>query len=92
MASDGIEAIALYAQNRDKISAVLMDIMLPSLDGLTAIRTLQKINPSVKIVATSGLASSSKLAQASTTNISGFISKPYTVKELLLTLQKVLNG
>ncbi|PLZ33504.1 response regulator [Fischerella thermalis] len=92
VASDGIEAIALYAQNRDKISAVLMDIMLPSLDGLTAIRTLQKINPSVKIVATSGLASSSKLAQASTTNISGFISKPYTVKELLLTLQKVLNG
>lgn len=92
VASDGIEAIALYAQNRNKISAVLMDIMLPSLDGLTAIRTLQKINPSVKIVATSGLASSSKLAQASTTNISGFISKPYTVKELLLTLQKVLNG
>ncbi|OKH11834.1 hybrid sensor histidine kinase/response regulator [Fischerella major NIES-592] len=92
VASDGIEAIALYAQNRDKISAVLMDIMLPSLDGLTAIRTLQKINPSVKIVATSGLASSSKLAEASTTNISGFLSKPYTVKELLLTLQKVLNG
>ncbi|PMB00482.1 hybrid sensor histidine kinase/response regulator [Fischerella thermalis CCMEE 5268] len=91
VASDGIEAIALYAQNRDKISAVLMDIMLPSLDGLTAIRTLQKINPSVKIVATSGLASSSKLAEASTTNISGFLSKPYTVKELLLTLQKVLN-
>jgi PAS domain S-box-containing protein len=92
VASDGIEAIALYAQNRNKISAVLMDIMLPSLDGLTAIRTLQKINPSVKIVATSGLASSSKLAEASTTNISGFLSKPYTVKELLLTLQKVLNG
>ncbi|PMB39037.1 hybrid sensor histidine kinase/response regulator [Fischerella thermalis CCMEE 5330] len=92
VASDGIEAIALYAQDRDKISAVLMDIMLPSLDGLTAIRTLQKINPSVKIVATSGLASSSKLAEASTTNISGFLSKPYTVKELLLTLQKVLNG
>ncbi|MBD2430582.1 MULTISPECIES: response regulator [Fischerella] len=92
VASDGIEAIALYAQNRNKISAVLMDIMLPSLDGLTAIRTLQKINPTVKIVATSGLASSSKLAEASTTNISGFLSKPYTVKELLLTLQKVLNG
>jgi PAS domain S-box-containing protein len=92
VASDGIEAIALYAQNRNKISAVLMDIMLPSLDGLTAIRTLQKINPIVKIVATSGLASSSKLAEASTTNISGFLSKPYTVKELLLTLQKVLNG
>jgi PAS domain S-box-containing protein len=92
VASDGIEAIALYAQNRNKISAVLMDMMLPSLDGLTAIRTLQKINPAVKIVATSGLAYSSKLAEASTTNISGFLSKPYTVKELLLALQKALNS
>ncbi|KOP23311.1 ATPase [Hapalosiphon sp. MRB220] len=92
VATDGIEAIALYAQNRDKISAVLMDIMLPSLDGITAIRTLQKINPAVKIIATSGLASSSKLAEASTINISDFLAKPYTVKELLLTLQKVLNS
>jgi PAS domain S-box-containing protein len=92
IASDGIEAIALYAQNRNKISAVLMDMMLPSLDGLTAIRTLQKINPEVKIIATSGLMSSSKLTEASAVGIKTFLSKPYTVKELLLTLQKVLSS
>ncbi|RUR72328.1 hypothetical protein PCC6912_63680 [Chlorogloeopsis fritschii PCC 6912] len=91
IASDGIEAIALYAQNRNHISAVLMDMMLPSLDGITAIRTLQKINPKVKIVATSGLMSTSKLAEAATVGAKTFLSKPYTVKELLLTLQKVLN-
>ncbi len=91
VASDGIEAIALYAQNRDKINAVLMDMMLPSLDGLTAIRTLQKINPKVKVVATSGLMSRSKQTEISTTGVKTFLSKPYTVKELLLTLQKVLN-
>ncbi|MDM9381385.1 response regulator [Chlorogloeopsis sp. ULAP01] len=92
IASDGIEAIALYAQNRNKISVVLMDMMLPSLDGITAIRTLQKINPSVKIVATSGLMSNSKLAEAATFGAKTFLSKPYTVKELLLTLQKVLSS
>ncbi|MEH1851291.1 MAG: response regulator [Nostoc sp.] len=91
IASDGIEAIALYAQNRDKISVVLMDIMLPSLDGLTAIRTLRKINPQVKIIASSGLMSDNKLSAAVAIGINTFLSKPYTINELLLSLQKVLS-
>ncbi len=90
IASDGIEAIALYAKNRDKISAVLMDIMLPSLDGLTAIRTLRKINPQVKIIASSGLMSDNKLSAVAAIGVNTFLSKPYTVNELLLSLQKVL--
>ncbi|MEH1975862.1 MAG: response regulator [Nostoc sp.] len=91
VASDGIEAIALYAQNRDKISAVLMDIMLPSLDGLTAIRTLRKINPQVRIIASSGLMSDNKLSAVAAIGVNTFLSKPYTVNELLLSLQKVLS-
>ncbi len=89
-ASDGIEAIALYAQHQKEISAALIDIMLPEMDGLTAIRTMQKINPQVKIIANSGLISSSKLAELTSIGVK-FLSKPYTVKELLHTLQKVLK-
>ncbi len=91
IAGDGIEAIAVYAKNMDKISAVLIDIMLPSLDGLTAIRTLKKINPQVKVVASSGLMSDRKLSAVTETGVNTFLSKPYTVKELLLSLQKVLS-
>ncbi|MBE9050513.1 response regulator [Nostocales cyanobacterium LEGE 11386] len=91
VASDGIEAIALYAKYADKISAVLMDIMLPSLDGVTAIRTLQKINPQVKIIATSGLMSKNKLEEVINTGTHTFLPKPYTVHELLLALQQVLK-
>ncbi len=89
-ASDGIEAIALYAQYRHSINVVLMDMMMPSMDGLTAIRALQKINPNVKIIASSGLISSCKLAQASHEGVKSFLSKPYTLKELLNTLQQVI--
>ncbi|RCJ19722.1 hybrid sensor histidine kinase/response regulator [Nostoc minutum NIES-26] len=91
IASDGIEAIALYAKHAEKISAVLIDLMLPSLDGLTAIRTLKKINPQVKIVATSGLLSRNKLEALDNAGVATFLSKPYTINELLLALQKVLN-
>lgn len=91
VASDGIEAIASYVKNIDKISAVLMDIMLPSLDGLTAIRTLRKINPQVKIIASSGLLSDNKLSAVTSIGVNTFLLKPYTVNELLLSLQKVLS-
>jgi len=91
IASDGIEAIALYAKNMDKISVVLIDIILPSLDGLTVIRTLKKINPQVKIIASSGLMSDGKLSAVNDIGVNTFLSKPYTVKELLLSLEKVIE-
>ncbi|MEA5516891.1 response regulator [Nodularia sp. UHCC 0506] len=91
IASDGIEAIALYAKYTDKISVVLMDMMLPSLDGITAIRTLRKINPQVKIIATSGLISKTKLEEVIDTGTQTFLPKPYTINELLLSLQEILT-
>lgn len=90
-ASDGVEAVALYADHREEISVVLTDMMMPSMDGLTTIRTLRKINPEVKIIAVSGIASSEKLATAGDISIDTFLSKPYTLKELLQALQKVLH-
>ncbi|WP_026735778.1 ATP-binding response regulator [Fischerella sp. PCC 9605] len=87
-ARDGIEAIALYAQHQDEISAVLMDMMMPSMDGATTIRTLQKINSLVKIIAVSGLAANDKLSGVNA--VKAFISKPYTTKELLQTLHSIL--
>jgi two-component system, cell cycle sensor histidine kinase and response regulator CckA len=91
IASDGIEAIALYAQYMTEISVVIMDMMLPLMDGITAIRTLKKINPQVNIIATSGLISNRKLADISSTGVKLFLPKPYTIKELLLNLQQALT-
>ncbi|GAB1540938.1 hypothetical protein NUACC21_36070 [Scytonema sp. NUACC21] len=89
-ASDGIDAISVYAQNTTKISAVLMDMMMPSMDGSTAIRTLRRINPQVKIIAFSGLASNARLATDA--GATAFLSKPYTEQDLLQTLHSCLTG
>jgi PAS domain S-box-containing protein len=88
-ASDGVEAIALYFQHQHEISAVLMDILMPTMDGLMSIRTLQKINPQVKIIATSGLASNNPSDLPSGVQI--FLSKPYTAKELLNALHTLIS-
>jgi CheY-like chemotaxis protein len=90
-ACDGIEAIALYAQHKAEINLVLVDMMMPNMDGLTTIRTLQRLEPQVKIVAVSGLVATDKLVQVATLGVKTFLSKPYTTKELLQSISELLR-
>jgi two-component system, cell cycle sensor histidine kinase and response regulator CckA len=90
-ACDGIEAIAHYVQRKDEIDLVLIDMMMPSMDGMTAIRTLNKINPQVKIIAVSGLLSNTQIPEPVNSNIQAFLPKPYTAKELVRTIHQVLQ-
>ncbi|MGQ4649451.1 response regulator [Lyngbya aestuarii] len=92
IASDGTEALALYAQNKKEISVVLMDMIMPKMSGSTAIWTLREIEPQVKIIAVSGLAPDEKLAEIAGLGVKQFLYKPYTVRELLKTLREVLNS
>ncbi len=90
-ACDGMEAIDLYTKHQAEISVVLTDMMMPVMDGPTTIRTLKQINPDVKVIAISGLSSSDKLAAAAVSGVTNFLSKPFSAKELLQTLSKVLD-
>lgn len=90
-ANDGIEAIALQAQHKDEIKLAIVDMMMPSMDGATAIRVLRKINPHIKIIAVSGLLPKSQLQPNCASEIDIFLSKPYTVQELVSAVHKTLD-
>ncbi len=89
-ASDGTEAVALYLQNKGEIKLVLMDMMMPIMDGPASIRALRSVNPQVKVIAVSGLNEDDKLAEITGTGVCTFLSKPYTAETLLKTLYSVL--
>jgi PAS domain S-box-containing protein len=90
-ANDGADAVALYAQNKDKINVILMDLMMPVMDGHASIRAIRKINPGIKIIAVSGLAEKNKLAKIADTRVQAFLPKPYTAERLLKTLRDVIG-
>ncbi|MBD2325859.1 response regulator [Alkalinema sp. FACHB-956] len=90
IAQDGMEAIALYEKHQQEIQLVLMDIMMPVMDGLTAIRMLHAINPNVNVIAMSGLVPDSQIAELNQLGVKAFLSKPYTAQELLKTIQKCI--
>ncbi len=89
-ASDGTEAVALYAQHKDEIKVVLTDMMMPYMDGPATIRALQKLNPHISIIASSGLTDNARMTEAAN-GVKAFLSKPYTAEKLLRTIAEVLK-
>ena len=67
-------------------------MVMPTMDGIATIRTLKKINPNVKIIAVSGMASNNKLNLINQIGIHAFLPKPYTATELLQTIGTVRNS
>ena len=85
-ARNGKEAIDIYTQNQDKIKLVLMDIMMPEMDGNAAICKLKEINPQVRIIASSGR----NIEPHNEAQVAAILLKPYSNQELLEKLNSVL--
>lgn len=85
-AADGTEALAIYAQNAAEIAVVLTDMAMPLMDGAATIRALRKLNPTLPIIAASGLPT----AEVNRLNVNAFLAKPYTAEKLLTTLAEIL--
>jgi PAS domain S-box-containing protein len=88
-AIDGVEAIAIFAKCHQEIDVVLIDMMMPNLDTPSTIRALQRIEPQVKIVAMSGLATNQEVIKSS--GVEFFLTKPFTAEEMLQKLANILR-
>jgi PAS domain S-box-containing protein len=90
-ASNGAEALTLYAQHPTEILIVLTDMRMPVLDGSGMIQKLMPLNPDLKIIAASGLDINDPMAKLTVTGVRHFLSKPYTPEPLLKMLRKVIE-
>jgi two-component system cell cycle sensor histidine kinase/response regulator CckA len=90
-AADGTEALALYAMEGEKIDAIMMDIIMPHLDGIATIRALDKLGAKVGIIVTSGLANHQQDAQKASPRVKAFINKPFAPDHLLRCLKEALQ-
>jgi len=90
-ATDGAEAVAVFAEHKNEIAVVVTDMSMPFMDGAAVIRALTKINPEVKIIATSGLNANGDMAKVSGITVKHFLTKPYTAGTLLKVMRTVLD-
>lgn len=56
---------------------------------MTIIRTLHKLNPQVKIIAMTGLATKESITKTMSFGVQAFLAKPFTAQDLLNTLSRV---
>ncbi len=89
-ATDGAEAVAVHAAKQAEIKLVLTDMMMPVMDGTAVIQAVARINPAVKIIAASGLTTSSNALRHAA--VGEFIAKPYTSRTVLEAIRRQLEA
>jgi two-component system cell cycle sensor histidine kinase/response regulator CckA len=90
-ATNAAEAIDLYERNRDKIHAVVTDVMMPFGDGRQLVITLGERDPKLPIIAMSGLSSTEFQADLKRRGACMFLPKPFSAEKLLICLAQVLH-
>ncbi len=88
-ASNGEDAIRLYQEKRP--DAVLMDITMPGMDGLTALKRIRDIDPAARIIICSALGQQRLIVQAIQQGAKDFIVKPFQPQRVVSALKKALN-
>jgi CheY-like chemotaxis protein len=91
LASDGAESVTLYARHSAEIAVVVMDVLMPVMNGASAIEVLLKMNPAIRIVAVSGAAAGPEALPKTCAGAIRFLPKPYSVATLLQALGEELG-
>ncbi|MBO8142027.1 MAG: response regulator [Firmicutes bacterium] len=88
-AANGAEALEKYAQRPADV--VLMDITMPQMDGLTALKELRQRFPDAKVVMCSALGQQSAVLEAIKSGAKDFIVKPFQPDRVLQAVAKLVN-
>lgn len=90
-ATDGSDAVGIFAQHRAKISAVITDMAMPFLDGQGTIRAIKRLNPAIKVIAMSGLMNVVQTSELESLGANAFLTKPFTTERLLEVLEEIFH-
>lgn len=90
--ADGQEALNVYEQERQNISLVILDIIMPRMEGKQCFKALLRLNPSVKVIICTGVAQDDLVREVVALGAKGSVLKPYNMRELLETVREVLDA
>ena len=91
-AGSGREAIETYEKNKERIDMVLLDMVMPDMGGDETYDKLKKINPDIKVLLASGYSMNGQATEIMDRGCSGFIQKPFKMRELSQKLREILDG
>jgi two-component system, chemotaxis family, chemotaxis protein CheY len=88
-AENGLDAIAKYKAS--KPDAVLLDITMPEMDGLTALKEIRKVDPEAKVAMVTAMGQQSMIMDAIKSGAKDFVVKPFQPDRVLAAVKKLVG-
>jgi two-component system cell cycle sensor histidine kinase/response regulator CckA len=90
-ADNGHEAIEIYQRHNHEISLVIIDMIMPDLNGGETYDELKTINPNIKALLSSGYSMDGLAQDILNRGCNGFIQKPFNIKKLSCKVRDILD-
>jgi hypothetical protein len=94
-AANGVDALAIFARESSQVKAVLSDLVMPIMDGLSLIRVLKKLKPGLAVLVSTGGTTAAlpknSLGELNALGVNAVLVKPFTAEKLLESLQNALS-
>jgi len=81
-AGDGFQAVEIFSKRKDEISAVLLDLRMPGMDGWQVLDALRALRPDIHVILASGHDEAQALKDYHREQPQAFLHKPFRVNEL----------
>ncbi len=91
MASNGKEALETYKKEGEGISLIILDLIMPEMDGKKRLEEILRIDPNAKAIIASGDSEKGLANFIHGKGAKGFVQKPYNMRELLITIREILD-
>jgi PAS domain S-box-containing protein len=91
-AADGQAALEVFAGAADRVRFVLLDLMMPRLDGVQTLQEMRKLKPGVRAVVMSGYTEQEVTRRFAAAPPDGFLQKPFALDNLLVLVRRVLGA
>ena len=88
-AANGLEAVELYKAHQPDL--VTMDITMPEMDGIEAVKQIKGINPAAKVIMCSAMGQQSMVMDAIKAGANDFIVKPFQADRVLEAIKKIVG-
>lgn len=90
-ASNGFEAIETYRERAGEVSIVVLDMIMPGMDGRDLFYEIRKVDPSIPVIIASGYCPAQVVEELSDAGVDGIVSKPYQSDDLASEIRRIIN-
>ncbi len=91
VSENGADGIKLFKENSANIDLILLDLLMPEMNGITCFKKLKEIKDNVKVIISSGVADLTKRKELEDMGVAGYLEKPFSLKTIADYLKKIFN-